>query len=524
MTLLAAGRRCSRRVRFAKELKRRPVASQIAISSFWIWPYRSGRSIWLSLSFTFAGGAELLRQRRTAFHLRRWLDHAQHLGHSVLVQAQGAAARGALLSAVLVGLGTILAYAIQIFISRTLGAAEFGTYAYVLALLNIVRTVVCFSLDMAALRFASTYFTSGNWPLFQGFLLTSRRTVAVLSIAGAIVCCWLTVSLRHRLEPALFHALLAGSLLVIPTALLTLEVALLQALRLVYQSRVPFTFVRPLVIAFVLFVATFALHRAGTATLALLANLVGVMVALAISYQLMGGQVPAVARDAVPARQTREWSQFCLITLGQNILYLVLSQQADVVIVGSAIGTTEAGYYAAASQIAAIILLGVVTVNQYFAPILAEFHARPTDSSLKDLLSRIMLLNAALSLPLVAAIVVFGPFLLGLFGPGFAAAYPVIVILAVGCLVSSLWGYLWGDLLTMAGFHRESAAVVIVVVIVNLALTLVLTPRLGITGAAYATTAAVVLRCALVAIVVHRKFGFWPWTIWRAPPPLGNTG
>ena len=120
-----------------------------------------------------------------------------------------------------------------------------------------------------------------------------------------------------------------------------------------------------------------------------------------------------------------------------------------------------------------------------------------------------------LSVPLVVAIIFFGSFLLQLFGAGFSVAYPVVVILAIGCLINALWGSLWGDLLTLTGYYKEATVIIVLVTALNLALTAVLTPRFGISGAAAATTTAVVVRSALMAIFVRRKFGFWPWTVWR---------
>jgi O-antigen/teichoic acid export membrane protein len=158
-------------------------------------------------------------------------------------------------------------------------------------------------------------------------------------------------------------------------------------------------------------------------------------------------------------------------------------------------------------------MLGVSSVNQYLAPMLAEFSKSRTDVGLKRLLARASVLNVAVSAPLLFLVVVFGPQLLSLFGPAFVAAYPVIAILAVGNLLNLLWGALWGDLLTMTGLQNESAVIVIAVTALNVVLTLVLTPAWGVSGAATATTVAVLARSFAVAYVVRRHFGIYPWTV-----------
>lgn len=419
------------------------------------------------------------------------------------------------MSVALMGFGTGLGAIVQIFISRTLGAGEYGAYAYVLGLLNIARTVVTINFDMAALRFAGVYHSQGDWPRFRGFLWLSRRIVAALSIIGAVACVLASLLLRDRLPVGLFEPLVAGCLLLAPASLLSLEVAVLQSLRRVYEARVPSVFVRPILLAAILYAGVYGFGWLPTATLTLWANLSGAAVALAASLWWTRGLISPETRRGPMTWNARELGMFCVVNFGQSLVYLLLSQQADIVIVGSMIGTKDAGFYAAASQIATLLVLGVVTVNQFTAPLLAEFHDRRTDAGLKQLLARVTILNAGLSLPLIVVVVALGPWLLSLFGPSFVAAYPVIVILAAGSLVNALWGGLWGDLLTMIGFQNESAAVVVAVTVLNLGLTIVLTPRLGIVGAAYATTAAVLVRSMLVALIVHRKLGFSPWSVLR---------
>lgn len=436
------------------------------------------------------------------------------LVHTALAQRHSPAARGAIASVVVMVLGTGLAYAIQILVSRTLGAAEFGTYAYVLGLLNVARIVVSVGFDIAAVRFASVYHRAGDGGRLRAFLWASRGTVGLLSLVGAALCALACLLLSDRLPSGLLAPLIAGCVLLAPASLLTLEVALLQALKRVYAARLPNVFLRPALLAAVLCAAVYGLGQSPTATLALHANVVGVLAALAINllqtraYSLAAGRARMVW-------EVREWSAFCAVNLGQSLVYLLLSQQADIVVVGSLVGTREAGYYAAASQVATLIMLGISAVNQFAAPMLAEFHDRRGDPRLRRILARTTLLNAALSLPMIVVVVALGPWLLGLFGPSFAAAYPVIVVLAVGNVVNALWGALWGDLLSMAGLQNEAAAVVVAVTILNVVLTLVLTPTLGILGAACATTAAVLVRGVLLAAIVRRHFGFLPWTILR---------
>jgi O-antigen/teichoic acid export membrane protein len=434
----------------------------------------------------------------------------------LLAQGRGPLARGAIISVLLMGGGTVVGYFNQIFISRTLGAEEFGAYAYVLGLLNFVRIIVSFDLDLAALRYVSIYNSRGDWSSFRGFVSGSRRFVLVMSMVGAGVCFALALYFRHRLQPSLFYAIAAGCLFLAPASLLSLEAALLQALRSVYGARIPNQFIRPIAMAGVLYFLVRFTQFPPTGSTAILANVVGAIIALVVSFGFMQRRTTDAIRHATPKAHIREWARFCLLNLAGSLAYLVLSQQADIVIVGSLVGTKDAGLYSAASQISTLVLIGVVAVNQFTSPLLAQFHAEAQDIRLRTLLSRVMILNSSLSVPIITFVVALGPLVLQTFGPAFVTAYPVILILVVGNLVNATWGALWGDLLTMTGFQTESAVLVGIVTSLNLLLTFILTPRLGIVGAASATTAAVLVRGVLLAFVIRKRLHFWPWTVWRS--------
>jgi O-antigen/teichoic acid export membrane protein len=429
---------------------------------------------------------------------------------TLLERARGPVARGALLSILLTAGGTALSYLVQIFVSRTLGVHEYGKYAYVLGIMNVAALIAALDLGGAALRFVGFYSASGQWSLLRGFLRVSRAISIALSLIVALGGALLVALLRDRLDPGLHGALLAACVLLVPACLLQLDLNLLQGLRRVYETRVPNLIVRPFAFAVALWVATRLFGAPGTAVAGVLANALGTALALALSVYLLHRIWPREAREAPSETRTGEWLRFSSASLAGSLLYLVLSQQSDIIVVGSVVGTTDAGLYSVASQLTALVLFGVGTVNHFASPMMAEYQDRPRSAELRGLVRRITYINWAVSLPIVAVIALGGRFLLATFGRDFTGAYPVLLVLLISQTINAVWGALWGTLLTMMGYQKESFIVVVIVATLNVALTIVLTPRFGIVGAATATCIAVVLRGAIVAWIVHRRLGFWP--------------
>jgi O-antigen/teichoic acid export membrane protein len=111
------------------------------------------------------------------------------------------------------------------------------------------------------------------------------------------------------------------------------------------------------------------------------------------------------------------------------------------------------------------------------------------------------------SLAACVAILAIGHPLLALFGENFVNAYPVMFILAVGMLSRAAVGPA-ERLLNMLGEYKQCAFVYAGAFAINLVLCVVLIPRVGIEGAAFATTTALVVESALLFHVAKRRLGF----------------
>ena len=421
---------------------------------------------------------------------------------------------------VLAAAGLVLSFLVQIFVSRALGVSEYGTYSYALAVMNMLVIATSLDSQTAALRFVGMYKAVGEWSLIRGFIRAIGGAVLLTSLFGALGSALAVALLQEKIGPQLSAALFAACLLLVPASLMSLVPALLQAFGSVYGSRVPHLLVRPLVFGAVLFGCIFVLHVMPTAATAILANTAGSAVALGLSLYLWPSVCPRSVSEVRPKMRATEWLRFCAMQVPANFVYLILSQQSDIVIVGSLVGTVEAGLYSAANLVASLIAFGGVSVVNFVLQLISELHHRNDQTRMLAFLRNILLISAALTLPALIAVLLSGQLVLKWFGPEFVTAYPVLAILSIGYTLNALWGYLWGYIPTMTGFQKDGILLAVVSAAINLALTVVLTPRFGMIGAATATTLAVTIRCILVTLAVYHRLGFWPWTVFRLSRPF----
>jgi len=111
------------------------------------------------------------------------------------------------------------------------------------------------------------------------------------------------------------------------------------------------------------------------------------------------------------------------------------------------------------------------------------------------------------SLLACALILAFGRPLLSLFGAGFEAGYDVMFILAVGMLARAAVGPA-ERLLNMLGERKQCVFVYAAAFAINFILCVVLIPRIGIEGAAAATSSALVAESIMFYVVAKRRLGF----------------
>jgi O-antigen/teichoic acid export membrane protein len=88
-------------------------------------------------------------------------------------------------------------------------------------------------------------------------------------------------------------------------------------------------------------------------------------------------------------------------------------------------------------------------------------------------------------------LILFGDKLLAIYGPGYAQAYPSLIVLVIAQLVNTLCGPV-GALLTMTGHEWYTFWVLGFSTLVNVILTILLIPFWGLAGAAVASASTTI--------------------------------
>jgi len=160
-------------------------------------------------------------------------------------------------------------------------------------------------------------------------------------------------------------------------------------------------------------------------------------------------------------------------------------------------------------QISSLISFILLVINAPLAPAIARLYSEQQLVQLQYAITKSARLVFLLSLPVAAFIIIFGGWILMIFGADFTEGAKALSILATGQLVNITMGSV-GIILVMTGHEKTLAISFGVAAIVNLALNFLLIPRWGINGAATATATSMIIWNVTLMIIIRRKLQLDP--------------
>jgi O-antigen/teichoic acid export membrane protein len=195
------------------------------------------------------------------------------------------------------------------------------------------------------------------------------------------------------------------------------------------------------------------------------------------------------------------WGMYTLLT-STDVLVLKHFRPAE-----------DVGHYFAAAKILALVSIINFSVGAASAHQFTRLHVAGDHAGLSSYAAATVRLMFWPSLAVTLCVLALGRPLLMLFGPGFAGAYPIMAVLAVGQMARASVGPA-ERLLNMVGQQNRCALAYVAAFAVNIVGCVVLAPRFGGIGAAVATAAAFVTEALLLALIAKRSAGVWLF-IWQ---------
>jgi O-antigen/teichoic acid export membrane protein len=379
----------------------------------------------------------------------------------------------------------ILGYVFKVYLARVLGAENLGLYALGMTLVGFFGIVNGLGLPDAAMRFVAQYTAAGKFDalralLWRGapiLLVSNLVFCAVLLIAGR----WIAAQVYHA--PQLIPYLPLFAAIMIAGVLDSFFGKVLAGYKEVGRRTL---FTRFISSPLTMLLTVLLIMLGGGLWGYLAAQILSALVVLGLLISMVWRLTPQAARLLNVRRiplQKEVWS-FSVAMLGVGMMEFLMSQ-TDRVALGFFRGAHEVGIYSVAAAVVAYETILLQSVNQIFAPMIADLHARGENILLGRMFQTLTKWMLGLTCPLAIVILVFAQPIMHIFGRDFTSGWPVLVVGTCGQLVNCGVGSV-GYILLMSGNQNRLVQVQVVMALVMVGLCLWLVPLWGTWGAALA--------------------------------------
>ncbi len=403
----------------------------------------------------------------------------------------------------LFGLGLI--FINQALLARLMGAKGYGNYTVIFTWLNFLVVFSMIGFDTSVLRFYPSLAAKQEWGMLKGFLRFTKRIILVLSVISSIsILLFLLYNASAARFSINFSEAFFWAVFLLPLlAFINYYSSVLRALHKIKASLLPFYVLLPVLVSVACFIY-YQLHdeqlKVDAAVFIYLCCAVGVCILIAVRLR---SETRRQTHAVQPEYNRKLWLSVSFTIFIISVITLVL-KRIDVLFISYYYGNTHAGIYAVAAMISAFVPFGLTVVDYVFAPRISELYESRQFEKLEAMVSKTSRIIFIITLPIALVIIVFGRFILQIFGTAFVASYLPLIILTAGQLVNA-WTGMVAAVMTMTGNQKIFLLVYVFAGLLDVALNFMLVPSLGMNGAAIASAISLAALNLVMYSIVKKK-------------------
>lgn len=393
-------------------------------------------------------------------------------------------------------------YGFHLLVAWKLGLVDAGAFYVVFSVLTLAAGLGRLGIDRAMTREVARALALGQEAQAQAAIRHGMLLITLLSLGAGLILAVLAPTLATALfdSPRLTVPLIAAGLAIVPLCISGGAAGALAGLHKVSASQMVYSWLWPAL--FCILAAAVPL----TLNLALLLIVAATTLAALVSLVLLFRERPAAgaqARQSAPPLFKLGLSLFTT-----EIVQLLLAALPGLVL-GIFVGAAAVGAYAMAWRLALILNLLVVAVAAMASPRFAHCAIREDAAGLRLTAAQSLGLVLAMGLVPLAVLAAGAPWLLALFGKGFASGATELRLLLLGQAALML-GATAPELLGMTGHERAMQHVNVAAIVIYAPVLVALVWLLGGEGAAVANLIASLVSSCGALWLVHRLLGFTP--------------
>ncbi|PKO05980.1 MAG: flippase [Chloroflexi bacterium HGW-Chloroflexi-3] len=397
----------------------------------------------------------------------------------------------------------LLSFLISIVLARILGTRGYGIYGYIFAIVSVLAIPAEFGLSTLVMRETSKNIVLGNFGSIKGIWAWSVKIVLIITLI-IFISAFIFYFLWGNQFNIIYKTTFLWGILIVPLlALSNLRSAALRGLKRVVLGQIVESVIRPGSFLLIIFFIVFINSKNLSPDLAMGIQTLSVGLSFGVGTILLIYSQPKELKQVEAIYKSKIWlsSTFTLALVNGISL---LNKWINLIILGLFVSSSQIGIYNVAIQISILASSGLQAVNLVVAPQFASLFVQQDHKRLQRLTTISARVVLVINLIITIFFILYGKLFLQLiYGSEYVTGYGSMLILLIGQFVNSATGSV-AFLLNMTDNEKLTIRGSLTAVVINILLSFILSPLLGINGAAIASATSIAVSNIILWWLVYK--------------------
>lgn len=187
--------------------------------------------------------------------------------------------------------------------------------------------------------------------------------------------------------------------------------------------------------------------------------------------------------------------------------FLVVNSADVFLLKAFGVGTDQVGIYKTCTNISMLAATFLVALNTTVQPKITQLYTQGQHAEVQRIIQKFAKLIFLLSLPIFLLLFFCSKYIMWLYGSAFMTGAFALSVLTAGQIFNTLCGPV-AQLLNATGHHKQFRNISLFGAVMNIFVSLLLIPKYGISGAAFANTISMIAWNIIGVVYIKRKFGY----------------
>ena len=383
------------------------------------------------------------------------------------------------------GYGQILRYIFTVILARLVGVTYLGLYSLGNSITTLAIVFAKAGMDVGVMRFISGRNLEEEKVRIRNDILSCLKIGIFISIIVMLILIlisgWLTENVFN--EGSLLKTILIVNALAIPFVTINLiAIHATQGFQLLKYK----IFIEYILTPTILLLAVLLVYMLFSAELTIIipfifASIVSSIVSVYLLRVVTGVKLSGIWKESV----NTEILRFSIPIMFTVILGTLL-HWLDVIMLGYYTNAETVGLYHPVIRTAGIQNSILLAFGGIFTPMFSKYFAVNDQLNMQHIYRIVTRWILTMLIPILIFVFLFAKKILLLFGPEYLPAANILILLSVGTSIYALFG-ISGSTLVVSGHQRLNLMNTFVAAVLNIILNIILIPKYGLAGAAWAT-------------------------------------